>query len=184
MTSFRSIVRDVRESIGSLPRRSSEVRVSGGTHHHRNKCHGALLKTHNQDHVGVTQNSRWANLPPEILRDVIKILEESESSWPARKHVVACASVCMTWRETCKVIVKSPELSGKLTFPVSLKQVRSFSIFFSIFYLGNSDNVFFIVQSGPRDGIIQCFIKRDKSNMTYHLFLSLTPGKTVTKTKS
>uniref|UniRef100_A0A1J3GV53 Tubby-like F-box protein n=1 Tax=Noccaea caerulescens TaxID=107243 RepID=A0A1J3GV53_NOCCA len=153
--SFRSIVRDVRESIGSLSRRSFEVRVSGGTHHHRNKSHGALLKTHSQDHVVVTQNSRWANLPPEILRDVIKRLEESESSWPARKHVVACASVCRTWRETCKVIVKSPEFSGKLTFPVSLKQ------------------------SGPRDGIIQCFIKRDKSNMTYHLFLSHTPGSLV-----
>ncbi|CAA7024421.1 unnamed protein product [Microthlaspi erraticum] len=153
--SFRSIVRDVRDSVGSLSRRTFQVRSSGVTHHHRNRSHEALLKTHTQDHVVVIQNSRWANLPPEILRDVIKRLEESESSWPARKHVVACASVCKTWRETCKVIVKSPELSGKLTFPVSLKQ------------------------PGPRDGIIQCFIKRDKSNMTYHLFLSHTPASLV-----
>ncbi|XP_072085607.1 tubby-like F-box protein 5 [Arachis hypogaea] len=29
---------------------------------------------------------------------------------------------------------------------------------------------------GPRDGIIQCFIKRDKSNSTYHIFLCLSPG--------
>nr|KYP63130.1 Tubby-like F-box protein 8 [Cajanus cajan] len=29
---------------------------------------------------------------------------------------------------------------------------------------------------GPRDGIIQCFIKRDKSNLTYHLFLCLSPA--------
>lgn len=31
-------------------------------------------------------------------------------------------------------------------------------------------------QPGPRDGTIQCFIKRDKSNLTYHLFLCLSPG--------
>jgi len=34
-----------------------------------------------------------------------------------------------------------------------------------------------MVKPGPRDGIIQCYIKRDKSNMTYHLYLSLSPGK-------
>ncbi|KAF5735354.1 putative phosphoric diester hydrolase [Tripterygium wilfordii] len=52
----------------------------------------------------------------------------------------------------CKEIVRSPEFSGKITFPVSLKQ------------------------PGPRDGTIQCFIKRDKSNLTYHLFLCLSPA--------
>ena len=31
-------------------------------------------------------------------------------------------------------------------------------------------------QPGSRDGAIQCFIKRDKSNLTYHLFLCLSPG--------
>ncbi|KAG1327964.1 putative Tubby-like F-box protein 8 [Cocos nucifera] len=51
----------------------------------------------------------------------------------------------------CKEIVRSPEFSGKLTFPVSLKQ------------------------PGPRDGTIQCFIKRDKSKLTYHLYLCLSP---------
>jgi len=35
----------------------------------------------------------------------------------------------------------------------------------------------FDFQPGPWDGIIQCFIKRDKSNLTYHLFLCLSPGK-------
>lgn len=34
----------------------------------------------------------------------------------------------------------------------------------------------FSFQPGPRDGAIQCFIKRDKSNLTYHLFLCLSPG--------
>lgn len=31
-------------------------------------------------------------------------------------------------------------------------------------------------QPGSRDGTIQCFIKRDKSKLTYHLFLCLSPG--------
>ncbi|KAK8530052.1 hypothetical protein V6N13_102933 [Hibiscus sabdariffa] len=145
--SFRSIVRDVRDSIGSLSRRSFDVRLIG---HHRGKSHGSLRDLH--DEPVVVQNSRWANLPPELLIDVIKRLEESESTWPARKNVVACASVCRSWRFICKDIVKSPEFCGKLTFPVSLKQ------------------------PGPRDGTIQCFIKRDKSKLTYRLFLCLSPA--------
>jgi hypothetical protein len=32
------------------------------------------------------------------------------------------------------------------------------------------------VQPGPRDGIMQCFIKRDRSTQTYYLYLSLTSG--------
>ncbi|KAJ0085263.1 hypothetical protein Patl1_08069 [Pistacia atlantica] len=147
--SFRSIVRDVRDGFGSLSRRSFEVRLPG--HHHRGKSHGSVHELHDQPIV--IQNSRWAGLPPELLRDVIKRLEASESMWPARKHVVACAAVCRSWREMCKEIVRSPEFCGKITFPVSLKQ------------------------PGPRDGAIQCFIKRDKSNLTYHLFLCLSPGK-------
>ncbi|KAL6218180.1 PREDICTED: tubby-like F-box protein 8 [Fragaria vesca subsp. vesca] len=145
--SFRSIVRDVRDGFGSLSRRSFEVRLPG---HHRGKSHGSVHELHDQPLV--IQNSRWASLPPELLRDVIKRLEASESTWPARKHVVSCASVCRSWREMCKEIVKSPEFSGKITFPVSLKQ------------------------PGSRDGTIQCFIKRDKSNLTYHLYLCLSPA--------
>ncbi|GAA0166137.1 scaffold/adaptor protein [Lithospermum erythrorhizon] len=145
--SFRSIVRDVRDSIGSLSRRSFDLRLSG---HHRGKTHSSFHEP--SDQPLIIQNSHWANLPPELLFDVIKRLEESESNWPARKHVVACAAVCMSWRSVCKEIVKGPELCGKLTFPVSLKQ------------------------PGPRDGTIQCFIKRDKSNLTYHLFLCLSPA--------
>lgn len=146
--SFRSIVRDVRDSFGSLSRRSFDVKLTG--QHHRGKSHGSVQDLHDQPLV--IQNSCWANLPPELLFDVIRRLEESENTWPSRKHVVACASVCQSWRNMCKDIVKSPEFCGKLTFPVSLKQ------------------------PGPRDGIIQCFIKRDKSNLTYHLFLCLSPA--------
>ncbi|KAK4802033.1 hypothetical protein SAY86_000236 [Trapa natans] len=145
--SFRSILRDVRDGFGSLSRRSYDARWLG---HQGGKSHGSVHELHGPSHV--IQTSRWASLPPELLHDVVKRLEASESTWPARKHVVACASVCRSWREMCKEIVKDPEISGKITFPVSLKQ------------------------PGPRDGIIQCFIKRDKSNLTYCLFLCLSPA--------
>lgn len=118
--SFRSIIRDVRDGFGSLSRRGFEVRLPG---HHRGKSHSSLHDLH--DHPIIIQNSRWASLPPELLYDVIRRLEESESTWPARKDVVACAAVCRSWRVMCKDIVKSPEFCGKLTFPVSLKQVGS-----------------------------------------------------------
>ncbi|CAI9781788.1 unnamed protein product [Fraxinus pennsylvanica] len=145
--SFRSIARDIRDSFGSLSRRSFDVRLPG---HHRGKSHGSFHDLNNKPVV--IQNSHWANLPPELLYDVIKRLEESESTWPARKHVVACAAVCRSWRSMCKEIVMGPEICGRLTFPVSLKE------------------------PGPRDGTIQCFIKRDKYNLTYHLFLCLSPA--------
>ncbi|CAA6667647.1 unnamed protein product [Spirodela intermedia] len=145
--SLRSIVRDVRDSFGSLSRRSFDVIHFG---HPRGKSQSSVHQF--QDNSVVVQHSKWASLPPELLRDVIKRLEQSESSWPSRKHVVACAGVCRAWREMCKEIVRSPEFSGKLTFPISLKL------------------------PGPRDDAIQCFIRRDKSNLTYHLFLSLSPA--------
>ncbi|XP_054778838.1 tubby-like F-box protein 8 [Prosopis cineraria] len=144
--SFRSIVRDVRDGFGSLSRRSFEVRLPG--HHRRSQSSVHEL----QVEAPVIQNSRWASLPPELLRDVIKRLEASESTWPGRKNVVTCAAVCKSWREMCKEIVSSPEFSGKITFPISLKQ------------------------PGFRDGTIQCLIKRDKSNLTYQLSLCLSPA--------
>ncbi|KAL6658691.1 hypothetical protein ACP70R_002731 [Stipagrostis hirtigluma subsp. patula] len=148
--SFRSIVRDVRESFGSLSRRSFEVTISGLSGRHRGKSVGCLSEL--RDRPVVEDQSRWVGLPPELLRDVMKRLEEGESTWPSRKDVVACAAVCGTWREICKDIVPSPEFCGRLTFPVSLKQ------------------------PGPRDGLIQCFIKRDKSTLTYQLYLCLSPA--------
>ncbi|KAL2467905.1 Tubby-like F-box protein 10 [Forsythia ovata] len=137
--SFQSIACDIKDSIGSLSRRFRQ-----------GKSHGAVHELHDQPPV--MQSSCWTSLPPELLREVIKRLEESGSTWPARKDVVVCAAVCRSWREICKEIVQSPEFCGKLTFPVSLKQ------------------------PGPRDGTIKCFIKRDKSNSTYHLFLCLSPA--------
>ncbi|KAM0824277.1 hypothetical protein ACQ4PT_070320 [Festuca glaucescens] len=140
---LRSILRDFRESFGNLSRRNFEAKISSipGL----SDLHGGK-SVESSDEL---QDS-WASLPPELLRDVMKRLEQDDSNWPSRKDVVACASVCTTWREMCKDIVRNPEFCGKLTFPVSLKQ------------------------PGPRDGLIQCFIKRDKSKLTYHLYLSLT----------
>ncbi|KAA0033461.1 hypothetical protein IC582_026945 [Cucumis melo] len=94
--------------------------------------------------------SCWANMPQELLREVLMRIEASETSWPFRKSVVACAGVCRSWRAITKEIVKTPEVSGRLTFPISIKQ------------------------PGSRDPLLQCFIKRNRSNQTYYLFLSLT----------
>ncbi|KAK9992368.1 hypothetical protein SO802_027353 [Lithocarpus litseifolius] len=100
---------------------------------------------------GLNQSS-WANMPQELLREVLVKIEASESAWPPRKNVVACAGVCRSWRHITKEIVKIPELSGILTFPISVKQ------------------------PGPRDSLLQCFIKRNRSSQTYYLYLSVTNG--------
>jgi hypothetical protein len=88
-------------------------------------------------------------MPPELLRDVLMRIEASEHTWPCRKNVVACAGVCRNWREIVKEIVKVPEVSSKLTFPISLKQ------------------------PGPRGSLVQCYIMRNRSNQTYYLYLGL-----------
>ena len=71
----------------------------------------------------VMEEGWWADLPPELLRDVLQRVESADGSWPARKDVVACSAVCKTWREITKELVKTPEECGQLTFPISLKQV-------------------------------------------------------------
>ncbi|XP_052156858.1 tubby-like F-box protein 3 [Oryza glaberrima] len=149
--SFRSIVRDVRDGFGSLSRRSFEVTLAslyGLTGHHKGKTQSSLDEL--DDSPAIIPESRWASLPPELLREVIRRLEADESTWPSRRNVVCFAAVCRTWREMCKEIVLSPEFCGKLTFPVSIKQ------------------------PGPRDGMIQCYIKRNRSKSTYHLYLCLS----------
>ncbi|XP_047334623.1 tubby-like F-box protein 3 [Impatiens glandulifera] len=96
------------------------------------------------------KESSWANIPPEILREVLKKIESSQTTWPLRQNVVSCAGVCKGWRDMMKDIVKIPQLSGKLTFPISLKQ------------------------PGPRNNtLIHCYIKRNSSNQTYYLYLNL-----------
>ncbi|XWS08650.1 hypothetical protein CRYUN_Cryun40dG0019800 [Craigia yunnanensis] len=102
------------------------------------------------DQAAVGGGCCWANLPQELLREVLLRIEDSDSSWPQRRNVVACAGVCRSWRLIIKEIVKVPEFSGKLTFPISVKQ------------------------PGPKDCLLQCFIRRNRSTQTYYLYLGLT----------
>ncbi|KAI9080249.1 hypothetical protein K1719_037643 [Acacia pycnantha] len=144
--SFRSIIQDIKGEFGSMSRKGFEVKFGYGMRS-RSQSHRDA-----GDHVMVGDGLRqscWANMPPELLRDVLMRIEASEDTWPARKHVVACAGVCRSWRGIMKEIVKSPELSGKLTLPISVKQ------------------------PGPRNSLLQCYIKRHRSNQTYYLYLSL-----------
>lgn len=146
--SFKGIVRELkemREGIGNLSRRGGEVRLWRG----RTRSHIAPDQAVPSEEV---EQGRWANLPPELLLDIILRVEASETSWPARSAVVFCAAVCKTWREVTKEIVQTPEQCGRLTFPISLKQ------------------------PGPRDFPIQCFIKRDRATSTFRLYYGLTPS--------
>ncbi|KAH9329316.1 hypothetical protein KI387_001424 [Taxus chinensis] len=148
--SFRSILQDVKDGIGSISRRGLDRKSS---YNLRSRSQSAVYDSNYKSGINgvVLQQSPWANMPAELLRDVLLRIEESEGVWPARKHVVACAGVCRSWRLLAKEIVKTPQLCGKLTFPLSLKQ------------------------PGPRDSLIQCFIKRNRATCTYHLYLGLTP---------
>ncbi|KAF8413735.1 hypothetical protein HHK36_001728 [Tetracentron sinense] len=93
----------------------------------------------------------WSRLLPELLRDIIQRVESSEDHWPARKNVVACACVCKRWRHITREIVGSPLQTAQITFPSSLKQ------------------------PGPSDFPFQCFVKRNKKNSTFYLYLGLSP---------
>ncbi|XP_020097523.1 tubby-like F-box protein 5 [Ananas comosus] len=162
--SFKSIVRELKEmrdGIGSISRRG------GGGEGAEGRCRPPRgggrsswplhLPHHPRPHQGEREREehhqgRWANLPPELLLDVIQRLEASEVAWPARRHLVACAAVCRSWRDLTKEVVKTLEECGRITFPISLKQ------------------------PGPRDYPIQCFIRRDRATSTYRLYLGLSPS--------
>ncbi|GKV40837.1 hypothetical protein SLEP1_g48437 [Rubroshorea leprosula] len=115
--SFKSIVREIKEMKGGICGVSKK---------------GSDLKhLHRQSHIVpeaftvLVDQVRWAYLPPELLFDIIRLVEASEMSWPARRNAIACASVCRSWRELTKEIVKTPEQCGLLTFPISLKQRKA-----------------------------------------------------------
>ncbi|CAL0311494.1 unnamed protein product [Lupinus luteus] len=151
--SLKSIVRELKEmrdGIGSISRRGVESK-----HWH------SRMKSHIVPDVTVTpleniQQGPWANLPPELLLDIIRRIEESETSWPARAVIVSCASVCKSWRAVTKEIVKTPEQCGRLTFPISLKQ------------------------PGSRESPIQCFIRRNRETSTFLLYYGLVPSENET----
>ncbi|CAH9146989.1 unnamed protein product [Cuscuta epithymum] len=142
--SFKNIVKEMKDGIGSVSRRGFE----GRQWRSRARSHIAPDCIHSEQN----EQGQWANLPPELLLDIIERVENSETSWPARTVVLFCASVCKSWREITQEIVKTPEECGRITFPISLKQ------------------------PGPRESPIQCFIKRDRATSTYRLYLGLTPS--------
>ncbi|KAH9620700.1 hypothetical protein KSS87_004083 [Heliosperma pusillum] len=143
--SIMGIVKEMKDGIGNLSRRGGEGKFWRG----RSRSHIAPDQATQPDEV---EQGQWANLPPELLLDIIRRVEGSETTWPARSVVVFCAAVCRSWREVTKEIVQTPEQCGKLTFPISLKQ------------------------PGPRENHIQCFIKRDRATSTFRLFYGLTPS--------
>ncbi|KAK9084116.1 hypothetical protein Scep_030587 [Stephania cephalantha] len=147
--SLKSIFQDMRGEMGSISRKGFEVKLGYGRSRSHRTVQDAVVPS-----VDALKQSCWANMPTELLRDVLVRIEESECGWPLRKNVVVCAGVCRSWREITKEIVKTPELSSKLTFPIALKQ------------------------PGPRDTLFQCFIKRDRSTQTYYLYLGLTQALT------
>ncbi|KAL8054885.1 hypothetical protein ABFX02_04G021700 [Erythranthe guttata] len=144
--SFKSMIQDMKGELGSISRRGFEGRFGYGMKSRSQR----VVEDFPVSGVDALRQSCWANMPPELLRDVLMRIEESECAWPPRKNVVSCAGVCRSWRDTMKEIVRTLEVSEKLTFPISLKQ------------------------PGPRNTLIQCFIKRNRSSQTYHLYLNLS----------
>ncbi|KAI4381719.1 hypothetical protein MLD38_007768 [Melastoma candidum] len=147
--SFKSIVRELREikeGMGNVSKRGLENRSR------RSRTSSFIAPENAGPSLPLVEQGQWANLPPELLLDIIRRVEESETSWPSRAIVVSCASVCTSWRTITKEIVKTPEQCGRLTFPISLKQ------------------------PGPRENPIQCFIKRDRATSTYFLYYGLVPS--------
>lgn len=149
---IKNIVRELREmraGIGDIAGRKLKRRHV----HRQGRSHIApetMVPT--PSCAEVVQQGPWADLPPELLLQIIKRVEAGQTSWPSRRDVVACASICRSWREVTKEAVKTLEQCGRLTFPISLKQ------------------------PGPRDFPIQCFIRRDMENSTFYLYLGLSPG--------
>lgn len=151
--SLRSIVRELKEmrdGIGNTSRRGVASRHS----QRRTKSH--IVPDITLTSLEPIQQGQWANIPSELLLDIIRRVEETETSWPARAVVVSCASVCKSWRAVTQEIVQTPEECGRLTFPISLKQ------------------------PGPRDSPIQCFIRRDRETSAYLLYYGLVPSENET----
>ncbi|KAK3231638.1 hypothetical protein Dsin_003519 [Dipteronia sinensis] len=150
---LKNIVRELKEmrdGIGNISRRSFD-----GKHTSRRRGRSYIAPEGSSSFSAlVIEQSRWANLPSELLLDIIQRIEGSKTTWPGRRDVVACGSVCKSWRAVTKELVRTPEQCGLLTFPVSLKQ------------------------PGPRDSQIQCFIKRERPTGTYRLYLGLSPALT------
>lgn len=116
-------MKEMRDGIGSMSRRSTDgkqtSRRRGRSSYIAPEGTGALAAPVAENE----EEGQWANLPPELLHDIIQMIESNRTAWPGRRDVVVCASVCMSWRAVTKELIRTPESCGLLTFPVSLKQV-------------------------------------------------------------
>ncbi|CAN0919332.1 Tubby-like F-box protein 2 [Linum grandiflorum] len=150
--SFKSIFRELKEMKDGVGSRSTRG-VEGGKRWRgsRARSHIAPDETSMAESEQSSDQDQWADLPTELLFDIIGRVEETETSWPARAAVVHCASVCKSWREVTREIVQTPQQCGKLTFPISLKQ------------------------PGPRESPIHCYIRRDPATSTFRLYAGLMP---------
>lgn len=60
---------------------------------------------------------------------------------------------------------------------VLLLSVDDFQLYLLLLHWANNWNLFvYNLQPGPRDSLLQCYIKRSRSNQTYYLFLGLNQG--------
>ncbi|KAF8679394.1 hypothetical protein HU200_045737 [Digitaria exilis] len=135
---FSNMVQEMKGEIGAISRRCLP-RPRGTGRVERAEPDEAALR-----------ESSWANVPPELMREVLKKVEVGEARWPGRAAVVASAGVCRGWRRAVKEMVLVPEASGKLTFPISVKQ------------------------PGPRDAPLKCFIRRNRTTQSYFLCIGAT----------
>uniref|UniRef100_A0ACD5YY33 Uncharacterized protein n=1 Tax=Avena sativa TaxID=4498 RepID=A0ACD5YY33_AVESA len=142
--SFRSMIREMKGEVGAISRRGLL----------RSRTPSVRRVAAVAPEEAARQGFCWAELPPELLREVLARVEESEPRWPRRRDVVACAGVCRSWRGVVREIVRVPEESGRLTFPISVKQ------------------------PGPRDAPLKCFIQRNRTTQTYYLYIGLTEALT------
>lgn len=99
----------------------------------RSRPHRVVQDDNNTESKVDFEKRNWADMPEELLREVVMIIEASENSWPERRSVVACGGVCTSWRKVTKEIVRVTEVSGIITFPINLKQVRFSICIFSRF---------------------------------------------------
>ncbi|XP_039045858.1 tubby-like F-box protein 2 [Hibiscus syriacus] len=147
--SLKSMMREFKEmkdGIGNISKRGGESKLW------RSRTRSHVVSDQPPAESECVKQCPWANLPPELLLDIIHRVEERETAWSARAAVVYCSAVCRSWREITKEIVKTPEQCGRLTFPISLKQ------------------------PGPRESPIQCYIRRDRATSTYLLYFGLVPS--------
>ncbi|KAM0869354.1 hypothetical protein ACQ4PT_040728 [Festuca glaucescens] len=144
--SFRTLIQDMRDEFGSISRHG----LRSSRSHRAVAAPGAGAAAAAAGLVDALEGTCWAQLPPELLREVLVRVEVDDTLWPSRRDVVACAGVCRAWRGFMKEVVRVPEASGKLTFPISLKQ------------------------PGPKDGTLKCFIRRNRTTQTYYLYIGIT----------